>query len=514
MGGGATRTARLAVGTPRTDALLHAIREPVLVVEDGRIRFANPALCELLDRAADEVVGTEPETLVHGDDRRRFSLAVSDVSGGTRPTARVEIGLPSVGGEKRIVEVELLAARREDSPAVLCFLRERGGTLRGRSMHGRLLYAQKMEGLGQLAGGVAHDVNNVLGAIMGFASVLHAEIEPSDPRRADLEQILAACRKGRDLTLNLLGFAREGKYRVERFSLVDGAESAVDLLRHTISKKITISTSLDPGAPPVRGDPSQIKHAVMNLCLNSVDAIGEAGTISLSADRYLVAEDDPDWSHLPAGQYCRLRVGDDGIGMTDPVRERVFEPFFTTKEAGEGSGLGLPMVYGTVRNHGGDVRLTSSPGAGTTVTVLLPAADVESGAPGHDGVQRRPSDPRRGTVLMVDDERIVRRAGRRLLEKLGYRVLMAEDGREGLRRFVESRSEIAAVILDLIMPVMDGAEMFRKIREIDPEVRVILASGYSREEMADNLLAEGADGFLQKPFDLEALREQLAGLAD
>jgi PAS domain S-box-containing protein len=373
--------------------------------------------------------------------------------------------------------------------------------------------AQKMEAIGRLAGGVAHDMNNVLGAIMGFASALEAETNPIGKWYQDVSGILKACRKGRDLTRDLLGFARRGKYVLENVSFNDLVEDVIAILDRIASKKVEFFCHLDKDLPPVEGDFGQLNHALMNLCLNAVDAIeasGNRGTVFIrTTTEIITAEGAPEFNDIVPGRYVSVEVRDNGIGMDPKIMERALEPFFTTKPQGKGTGLGLAMVYGTVKNHAGGIRLTSEVGKGTTVKICIPVSQAVQ----VKGVAKtRVSSPvgsRVGTVLLVDDESMVRSSGKRLLERLGYRVLSAANGAEAVEMFRQNQKEICLVLLDLIMPIMDGEETFIQLRRIDPTVRVLLSSGYTKEEKADGLMNMGAVGFLQKPFDLKTLVQEL-----
>ncbi|MBN2717024.1 MAG: response regulator, partial [Deltaproteobacteria bacterium] len=377
---------------------------------------------------------------------------------------------------------------------------------------------QKMEALGRLAGGVAHDMNNTLGAIMGFASVMHAEMDPDSRGIQDLEQILKACHKGKNLMLNLLGFARRGKYRRENFSIETIVNEAADLLSHSIPKKIVISRKIESSDIEVYGDPTQLNHALMNICINAVDSMGDSGHLSIHVSKRLIdgalgtEAGQGEIAELEPGEYVEVVVTDTGRGMEPEVINMAFEPFFTTKPLGEGSGLGLPMVYGTVKNHGGAVILESVPGEGTAVTLLLPLSRYIS-QEGNLTIERKSSsNTPTPTVLLVDDEEMIRMAGKRILEKMGYKVLLASDGLEGIRVFSEHKEKLSVVILDMMMPVMDGEETFLRLREISADVPVLLSSGYSKEEKAEALIAKGADAFIQKPFDMKSLQNSLEPL--
>jgi len=365
-----------------------------------------------------------------------------------------------------------------------------------------------MEAIGNLAGGVAHDMNNILAAIMALCEVIKLEDLPGAETRADVDSITEACRRGRDLTRNLLGFARKGKYRKERIDLNKLVGEVMALMARTGSKKVEVGGHLDPSLGVVEGDPTQLNQVLINLALNASDAMPQGGTLRFTTTRAVIDERaggtfDP---VLAPGDYIKLEVSDNGSGMSSEVLEQAFDPFFTTKPLGKGTGLGLSMVYGAIINHGGTVLLESEEGHGTTVTLFLPER-------GHLGTPRSkaPEEPDHlyrgtGTILLVDDEERIRKTGRRILEHLGYQVILAGDGEEALRLFQERREEIALVVLDLMMPVMDGAETLRRLRQLDPTTRVLITSGFSEEQVAQM----DAVGFIQKPYTLELFSEKVS----
>jgi PAS domain S-box-containing protein len=378
------------------------------------------------------------------------------------------------------------------------------------ALQDQLQRSQKMEAIGRLAGGVAHDMNNILGAILGSASVLDVEIDPQDPKREDLKNIIMACRKGRDLTQDLLGFARKGKYVKENLSLNDIAVDAKSLLSRTFTKKIHIELNLSEDLYSIEGDRNQIHHAVMNVCINGADAMKNGGILSISTENiYLDSAAAKALGTLEPGKYVMLKIRDTGVGMEEETLKNAFEPFFTTKPEGEGTGLGLSMVYGVLENHGGKVMLTSKPGRGTTVTFFLPALDHYEMRPVLPPSDNPVASSESGGVLLIDDEQTIRSSAKRLLERLGYQVYLAEDGNSGLEVYKNNKSVISLVILDLIMPDMDGHETFEKLVAFDPDVKVLLLSGYSKDEKVEKLLARGALGFAQKPFDIKTLSQIL-----
>jgi len=379
-----------------------------------------------------------------------------------------------------------------------------------RRSEAQLLQSQKMEAIGTLAGGVAHDINNVLGAIMGAASLLETELEPGDERASYAADILTACRRGRDLTRNLLGFARKGKYVKKAVSLNDAAGETQSLLARTMPKKIRITTELDSALAPVEGDATQLKQVLMNVCLNAVEAMAGQGSLQIrTRNVHLEGLRPMGTIQLGPGHFVEVEVTDSGAGMAPAVVQRAFEPFFTTKPKGKGTGLGLAMVYGTVRNHDGAVTIASQPGLGTQVTILLPAAAPTLSA-ATPSVPAPLSRPGRGGILLVDDEVMIRRTGERLLRKLGYTVFLADNGARAVEVYRESQAEISLVLLDLQMPVMDGPEALAELRAINPKLRILIASGYGKDERIDDLLTSKYTGFIQKPFELAVLSQKVA----
>jgi signal transduction histidine kinase/CheY-like chemotaxis protein len=380
----------------------------------------------------------------------------------------------------------------------------------------QLSHAHKMEAVGTLAGGFAHDINNMLGAVMGLAEMIKEGTEGQ--LREDAQHILTSCQRGSELTRNLLGFSRRGQYRLERIDLGAIADDVVKLLCRTIPKGVTLDLHAEPDAHVV-GDSTQLGQSLMNLCLNSVDAVAGQGTLTVRVSRaYLDAEAAARTGAAAAGPHIALSVTDSGCGMDQETCRRMFEPFFTTRKERGGTGLGLAMVYGTTMKQGGGLEVDTAPGAGTRITLFLPAApprekaatepvaaDAESAA-GASATTAKP----RGGILIVDDEPMVRAVMRRTLQRAGYTVREAVDGADGVAQFESWRDHIDIVLLDMAMPVMNGAACFARLRELEPGVRVLLVSGFTAEADAQTCLRNGALGFLEKPFTSAALLAAVA----
>ena len=495
--------------------LIDYMRDGIAILQDGLLKFVNPRVAHALGRNVEEIVDTAFDAYLPVEERARLQDVYQRCLAGEVIPSAVEAVVRGKDSQDTYIELNPVLITYRGRPAVLLSGRNIADRLRAeqerRSLEAQLQQSQKMEAIGTLAGGVAHDMNNVLAAIMGLASVMESEIEPGNPLLKDVKGIIEACKRGRELTLNLLGYARKGKYRKERISLNRVAEEIMALLGRTISRKIILNARLDEGLPAIEGDSSQIGHALMNICINATEAIGDEGVLTIETGVVSIEESSQHSNQgLRPGRYSRLQVNDTGTGMTPETLARCCEPFFTTKPAGRGTGLGLSMAYGTVVNHGGTLTLDSEVGRGTKVTILLPETEAPTSRP--EVLPRK--EPRRvssaHTILLVDDEDMVRSAGKRILEKLGYSVLLAANGRQALDMYLEKKADVSLVILDLVMPIMDGVETFHKLRHIDPEVKILVSSGYSEQDKDYGLLATEAAGFVQKPFDLQSISEMVA----
>ena len=376
--------------------------------------------------------------------------------------------------------------------------REYGRMVRDITEHRRseqdLQQAQKMEGIGVLAGGIAHDFNNLLTGIMGGLSLAKTNLPPHEPAYPMLELAEQSCVRAAELVAQLLAYAGKGKFIITRFDFSALVAEMLPLIAASIPKTVELELSLAPGLPWIEADASQIRQIVMNLIINGAEAIGaDGGTVRVST------------SVSVSGTDVSMEVKDSGSGMSEATKAKIFDPFFTTKFTGRG--LGLAAVSGIVRGHKGKMQVDSTPGQGTTFTVSFPA--VPAGLP-------RLVDPPKsivsrgvGTILVVDDEPALRKMAEIILESSGYSVLAAKDGREAVEVFRQNASKIAAVLLDMTMPVMSGHDAFELIREIQPGVPILMSSGYSetfaREEMGSDVVA----GFIQKPYSAEKLVKRI-----
>ena len=367
---------------------------------------------------------------------------------------------------------------------------------------------QKLESIGTLAGGIAHDFNNLLMGIQGHASLTLLDLDPSHPHHARLKHIEELVRSGADLTGQLLGFARGGRYAAKPADMNDIIEKTAAMFGRT-RKEITIYRQFRKDLWSVEADQPQMEQVFMNLYVNAWHAMPGGGEISLATDNVFL--NDQRTYYVAPGKYVKITVSDTGTGMDAQTRERIFDPFFTTKGMGRGTGLGLATVYGIIKGHGGLIDVTSVPGHGTTFDIYLPATEkaVIEEATAEQKVPRGTE-----TILLVDDETIVMAVAREMLEFLGYRVHCAGSGQEAMAVFHEKKDEIDLVVLDMVMPGISGGETFDLLRRIDPKISVLLSSGYSIDGKAREILERGCDGFLQKPYQLAQLARDVRNCLD
>jgi PAS domain S-box-containing protein len=420
--------------------------------------------------------------------------------------------------EGRAVSV-LVSARRlhvEDSTALLLTFRDltamREAEARRRELEQQLQQAQRMEGIGRLAGGVAHDFNNMLAGVQGYAELIEVQAGQREQVEHYAGRILETTRRAADLVGKLLTFSRQGAMRKRYFDLHETVRGTLDLVAQTLEPSVRLESRLDAPRLAVHGDESQISNAVLNLCVNARDALEGGGTIGVSSRAVSLtasaaAELDPE---LAAGDYVVLQVVDDGCGISADALDHIFVPFFTTKEEGRGTGLGLPSVYGAAKGHGGTVRVESEVGLGSTFSIWLPAWPASSipEVAARGGEPALP-DLKGRCVLVIDDEMSIRDTLARSLQGLGCTVKVAADGREGLMRFEDRPDQWDLVLLDVSLPELAGEDVYRAIAARRRELPVVLMSGYDRTARLQRLIADGAAGVLEKPFSREELHAEL-----
>jgi len=370
-------------------------------------------------------------------------------------------------------------------------------------METQLQQAQRMESLGTLAGGIAHNFNNVLMGIQGRTSFMMMDKDGSHPDFEHLKGIEEYVQNAAELTKDLLGFARGGKYESRPIDLNELIKHE-NLMFGRTRKEITLRGKYGKHLWAVETDQGQIRQALLNLYVNAWQAMPAGGDLYTQTENVTVDEGYVKPYEVIPGRYVKISVTDTGIGMDEATRERIFDPFFTTREMGTGTGLGLASVYGIVKNHGGFINVYSEKGEGTIFNIYLPASEkevVEEEKPPGEIVKGE------GTILLVDDEEMITDVGELLLGKLGYHVLTAKSGQEAIDVYGKNMGDIDLVILDMIMPGMNGGETYDRLKEIDPDIKVLLSSGYSISGQAREILDRGCNGFIQKPFSMKAISQ-------
>jgi two-component system, cell cycle sensor histidine kinase and response regulator CckA len=414
-----------------------------------------------------------------------------------------------VGGVPR--HLYFLAARLRDSEGKIIGTIE---TLQDISERERLekqfFQAQKMEAVGTLAGGIAHDFNNILMGIQGYASLMIYNMSPENSSYEKLMNIQAMVRSGSELTKRLLGFARRGKYETCPTDLNEIIEKTSTMFGRA-NKEIQIHKKFQEDLFPVEVDQGQIEQVLLNLYVNAWQAMPAGGDLFIETKNVVLDKTLVKPYSFEPGNYLRITISDTGIGMDSQTKERIFEPFFTTKEMGRGTGLGLASVYGIIKNHQGIIEVDSEKGQGATFTIYLPATGkkvIKETSPTSEIMTGTE------TILLVDDEETIINVCRDLFESLGYRVLSATTGPEALEIYTRNQSNISLVLLDMIMPGMGGKETFTALKEINPQVQVILSSGYSLDGPAREIMEQGCKAFIQKPFSLQDLSEKVRTILD
>ena len=399
-----------------------------------------------------------------------------------------------------------MSPRYDAEGNVNCYLQILIDNREKKHIQGLLLHSKKMETIGEMAGGIAHDFNNLLEGVLGYTSFMLDLIDSDHELYSYLERIESSARKAAKLTERLLTLSSNRKTVKSIINCNTIIRNVIKTFEKAIDKKIVLETNLDRNLMAINGSPGQIELALLNLCLNAKDAMPDGGKLVVTSTAVVVDESYPKLSlDMSSGDYVRITVSDTGIGMDEKTVEKIFEPFFTTKARGEGTGLGLNIVYGIVHSQGGFIKVYSETGKGTTFTIYLPAGSEPLSEIISEKEQGGYERGEEQLVLFIDDEQMILDIGREMLEKLGYKLLTASNAAQGMQHFTDRIDEISLIILDVIMPGENGNEILHRIRELKKEVPVILSSGYDRAILENNIFDDANVYFMQKPYSMADL---------
>jgi PAS domain S-box-containing protein len=491
--------------------LVENANDAVFVVQDGTVPFANRKTVEMTGLAADNLAAGSFARFVHAEDRDMVVARYNACLEGKERTWPDSFRVVDPSGKETWVLLSDILIEWEGRPATLNFIRDINEQ---KSLEQQALQAQKLESIGTLAGGIAHDFNNLLQAIQGYAELSLLAADDEGPLRDDLQEIVQAAQRGGDLTRQLLLFSRKVESRMRPVELNEQVTRTVKILERLLPKMIHVEQRLRSRVEKVNADPAQIEQVLMNLAINARDAMPEGGDLIFETGALSLPEPDSNHPGVDPGEYVLLTVSDTGAGLDEETLKHIFEPFFTTKEAGHGTGLGLAMVYGIVRNHGGFIKCSSSPGRGASFRIYLPAIETEdSVVPG-----RAIEVPKGGTesILLVDDEPPVRELGAKILAAFGYSVTTASNGEEALEIYRQEGEKIDMVVLDMIMPGIGGLKCLKELMKINGKVKVLISSGFSSGGTTREVVGAGARGLIRKPYTvnqlLRVVRATLTGM--
>ena len=497
-------------------AIVEGLEEGYFEIDlDQNLTFFNDPLCKILGYSRNELSGGNARSFTSPATMRKMDQIYSRLQKTGEPIRVTDYDAISKTGAS--IALELTASLlRNSSGAPIGFrgvLRDvserKEAEAKNRKLEIQVRQAQKMESIGTLAGGIAHDFNNILMGIQGNASLMGLKTEPGHPNYEKIKNIEMYVQSGTELTRQLLGFARRGKYHAIATDVNDVINKSATMFGRT-KKEIQIKMDLATDIWTVEVDRGQIDQALLNLYVNAWQAMPHGGDLYLKTENVVL---DAEFVNskpykVDPGDYIKITVTDTGIGIDRETRERIFEPFFTTKEMGRGTGLGLASVYGVIKNHGGYINVYSEIDQGTTFTIYLPASRKKIEKQIEKTVATLALGT--GTILLIDDEEMIIKVGKELLQELGYDVLSARSGQEAMELYEKNADKIDLVIMDMIMPGMGGGETFDRLKKINPDIKVLLSSGYSINGQASKILERGCDGFIQKPFNLIQLSDKIS----
>jgi len=475
--------------------------------KDGNFTYVNESMARTLGYPKEEMRGMHISQVMNEETTKDFDRLWEELV--TKGKFTHEFTWMTKDGREIDGEIKVIAVYDSDgeyagSRGIFRDLTER------KRLESQLQQAQKMEAIGTLAGGIAHDFNNLLMGIQGNASLILLDKASDHADYKRLKNIQQGAQSGAELTKQLLGFAMVGKYEVKPTDLNELIKKGKRMFART-KKEITVRGKYEENLWTVEVDQGQIEQVLLNLYVNAWQAMPRGGKLSIETENVTLGEHIVKPYDLEPGNYVKISVNDTGVGMDEATKRRIFEPFFTTRGLERGTGLGLASAYGIIKGHGGFINVHSKKGEGTTMTIYLPASEKEVVKE-----EELPEEIVRGTetVLLVDDEDMILDVGEVVLKQLGYKVLIARGGREAMELYKKKQDKIAMVVLDMIMPEMGGGETYDRMREINPDIKVLLSSGYSIEGQGEEILERGCDGFLQKPYNMKQISHKIRQILD
>ena len=484
--------------------VLEANPDSVIVYDKtGKVTYLNPTFTNVFGWTLEECLGKKMDMFIPEKDRSETHEMIKKLLAGENLLA-IQTHQNTKSGD--VIPVSISSAIFYDSeyqPAGsvvnLRDIREQ------KKLETQIHQAQKMEAIGTLAGGIAHDYNNLLMAILGNTSLMAFDLRSDHPHYERLKNIEKYVQSGADLTKQLLGLAKGGKYEVKPIDINDVMRKSSEMFNRT-KKEIRIQSNYQKDLWRVEADTSQIEQVLLNLYVNASQAMPEGGELYLQTENVTLDDSYTRYLSLKGGNYVKISVTDTGTGMDDNIKKRIFDPFFTTKDIGRGTGLGLASAYGIVKNHRGIINVYSEIDKGSAFNIFLPASTKEVK---QDMLMNQKSLKGTGTILLVDDEDMIIDVCSQILASLGYMPLLARSGKEAIDVYQRNRDRIVMVILDMIMPGMGGGETYDRLKKIDSEIRVLLSSGYSLDGQASEIIDRGCNGFIQKPFNVIQLSRKI-----
>ncbi len=497
--------AALRLSEEKYRLLVENANDAIFILQEGQVKFYNHKARRIGKRLGVELDRFPIVDYIHPEDRDLIIERHRKRLKGPKPPHNYSFRLIGKNGREMWAEINTVRVNWKGQPATLNFLRDI--TLQ-RKLEQQLQLSQKMEAVGTLAGGIAHDFNNLLMGIQGRTSLMLMDTDRVHPFYEHLKETENYVMRAAELTKQLLGFARGGKYEVRPTDLNDLVSQSSKMFGRT-KKEITIKAKYQEHLYTVEVDRSQIDQVLLNIYVNAWQAMPEGGVLYIQTANVDLDESFVKAYDMRSGKYTAISISDTGIGMDEQVTKRVFDPFFTTKEKDRGTGLGLASAYGIIKNHDGVITVDSKKGMGTTFTVYLPASDKSIV---EDGRVEQEILTGSETILLVDDEELILDVGVEMLRRMGYRVITARSGQKAVEIFRQNKETIALVILDMVMPQISGGEIFDQLKGIDANVKVLLSSGYSVDGQASEILNRGCGGFIQKPFRLDELSKRIRAI--